>query len=257
MANKDTVGGTIRVALILCVVCSVVVSAAAVFLRPAQQANKALDRKTNILAAAGLLESGRDVEEQFANVLTRAVDMETGKFTDAVDVGSYDQRKAGKDPDLSVPLNDEQDLAKISRKPKVALVYVVEKEGDIDKVILPIKGYGLWSTLYGFIALEGDLNTVAGLGFYEHAETPGLGGEVDNPLWKEKWVGKKVYGSDGDTALSVVKGAVDPSRPAAIHQIDGLSGATLTSRGVHNLIQFWLGEQGFAPFLAKLKRGEA
>ena len=122
---------------------------------------------------------------------------------------------------------------------------------------MPIKGSGLWSTLYGFLALEADLNTVAGIGFYEHAETPGLGGEVDNPLWKAKWVGKLVYGDDAGVALGVIKGEVDLSRPAAIHQIDGLSGATLTSKGVHNLIRFWLGENGFEAFLVNLKNGEA
>lgn len=257
MANKETVGGTIKVALVLCIVCSVFVSAAAVMLRPAQQANKELDKKTNILAAAGLLKPGVSIEQQFASIRTRAVDLDTGKFTDAVDVAVYDQRKASKDAAFSKVLSADDDLAKISRRVKYAVVYIVEGEGGIEKVILPIKGYGLWSTLYGFLALDTDLNTVVGIGFYEHAETPGLGGEVDNPLWKAEWIGKKVYDDDGKAVLSVIKGKVDTSRPAAIYQIDGLSGATLTSRGVHNLIQFWLGEQGFAPFLKNLKDREA
>jgi Na+-transporting NADH:ubiquinone oxidoreductase subunit C len=111
--------------------------------------------------------------------------------------------------------------------------------------------------LHGFLALEADLNTVAGIGFYEHAETPGLGGEVDNPLWKQKWIGKRVYGDANDVALRVIKGEVDTSRPQAVHQIDGLTGATLTSRGIDNLIQYWLGDSGYATFLANLKNGEA
>ena len=257
MADKDSVGNTIKVALLLCIVCSVFVSAAAVLLRPAQQANKDLDRKTNILAAAGLLKPGVSIEEQFASITAKAVDLDTGKFTDAVDVLVYDQRKAGKDSSLSDELSDQEDIAKISRRIKYGVVYMVEGDQGIEKVILPIKGSGLWSTLYGFLALEADLNTVAGIGFYEHAETPGLGGEVDNPLWKAKWVGKLVYGDDAGVALGVIKGEVDLSRPAAIHQIDGLSGATLTSKGVHNLIRFWLGENGFEAFLVNLKNGEA
>ena len=257
MFNKDTVGGTLSVALILCVVCSIVVASAAVLLRPMQQANKDLDRKTNILAAAGLLKEGVSIDEQFAEITVRAVDLNTGQFTDTVDVGTYDQRKASKDPAQSEELSRRDDLANISRRANVATVYIVENAEGIDKVILPIKGYGLWSTLYGFIALEGDMNTVAGLGFYEHAETPGLGGEVDNPLWKAKWVGKKVFDSEGKTSLAIIKGVVDNSRAGSEHQIDGLSGATLTSVGVSNLIQFWLGDNGFAPFLAKLKEGEA
>ncbi len=257
MASNDSISKTITVALALCIVCSVFVSTAAVMLRPAQQVNKDLDRKTNILAAAGMLKPGLSVDEQFANVTTRAVDMKTGKFSDAVDVSSYDQRKSAKVPSMSTDLSDEEDIAKIGRRADYALVYIVEGDSGIDKVILPIKGYGLWSTLYGFIALESDLNTVAGLGFYEHAETPGLGGEVDNPSWKAKWVGKETYGEDNKAILTVIKGTVDNTRPEASHQVDGLSGATLTSRGVDNLIKFWMGDNGFAPFLANLRAGEA
>lgn len=257
MASNDSISKTIIVALALCIVCSVFVSTAAVMLRPAQQVNKALDRKTNILAAAGMLKSGQSIKEQFASVKTKAVDMRTGKFSDAVDTASYDQRKASKEPSTSKDLSEEEDIAKIGRRADYALVYIVEGDSGIEKVILPIKGYGLWSTLYGFIALESDFNTVAGLGFYEHAETPGLGGEVDNPSWKAKWVGKETYGKDNQAVLTVIKGTVDNTRPEAAHQVDGLSGATLTSRGVDNLIKFWMGENGFAPFLANLRAGEA
>lgn len=257
MASNDRISKVFGVAIALCLVCAVVVSASAVLLRDAQQANKALDKKRNILAAAGLLQEGVSVEKQFENVETRVVDLATGKFTDAVDPASYDQKKAAKVPALSDKLPAEEDIAKIGRREKYALVYIVRDEDGIDKVILPIKGYGLWSTLYGFLALESDLNTVAGIGFNEHAETPGLGGEVDNPLWKAKWPGKSLYGDDGDVQLTVIKGTVDETRPEAGHQVDGLSGATLTTRGVDNLIKFWMGERGFAQFLSNLKSGEA
>lgn len=253
---KDTVKHTVLVALVLCLVCSVVVSGAAVGLRDMQKANKELDKKSNILAAAGLLQEGVSIDEQFAGVTAKVVDLSTGKFTDAVDVATYDQRKASKDPAFSDRLSGDDDLAKIGRKEKYATVYLVEGANGFEKVILPIKGYALWSTLYGFVALEGDLNTVAGLGFYEHKETPGLGGEIDNPSWKASWVGKKVYNGN-ELAISVLKGAVDKSKPEAIYQIDGLSGATLTGKGVDNLMKFWMGDNGFAPFLANLKAGEA
>ena len=256
MASNNSTLKTIKVALVLCIVCSVIVSTAAVLLRPAQQANKDLDRKTNVLAAAGMLQKGDDVNAKFASITARAVDLATGKFTDAVDLDSYNQRKASKDPELSVDLGDA-DIAKIGRLPKYMIVYVVEGDAGLEKIILPIKGYGLWSTLYGFVALEADLNTVAGLGFYEHAETPGLGGEIDNPLWKAQWIGKKSYDASNKQALTVVRGKVDLSRSESIHEIDGLSGATLTSRGVDNLIKFWMGENGFSPFLSNLRAGEA
>lgn len=256
MSSKDSVVKTLTVALLLCVVCSIIVSTAAVLLRPMQAANKNLDKKRNILLAAGLYEEGASVDEQFASIKTRVVDLSTGRFTDAVDAGKYDQRKAAKDPKMSVALSGDEDIAKISRRENNALVYIVESNGEVEKVILPIHGYGLWSTLYGFIALESDLNTVAGLGFYDHGETPGLGGEVDNPRWKAQWPGKKVY-QQGDVEIALAKGLADPSAANAEYRVDGLSGATLTSRGVSNLISFWLGEQGFKAFLDNLKAGEA
>ena len=257
MSSNDGIKKTLIVAISLCFVCSVIVSTAAVVLKPAQEVNKTLDRKRNILAAAGMLDDSVSVEEQFSQITTRVVDLRTGQFTDEVDAARFDQRKAAKEPSTSERLTAEQDLAKIARRENYALVYLVEDEqGGVDKIILPIHGYGLWSTLYGFIALEADANTVAGLGFYEHGETPGLGGEVDNPRWKASWPGKEVY-RDGQVSVALLKGAVDPSNANAKWQVDGLAGATLTARGVTNLVQFWLGEDGFQPFLNNLKAGEA
>jgi len=256
VSSHDSVGRIIGVAFALCIVCSIVVSTAAVVLKPMQQANQELDRKRNILAAAGMLEEGKSVEELFANIDERYVDLRTGEFAEAVPPG-YQQRAASKDPALSVALEDDTDIAKINRRAHYAAVYLVESgDGTVDKIILPVHGYGLWSTLYGFIALEGDANTVAGLGFYEHGETPGLGGEVDNPRWKSLWPGKKVY-RDGEVELALAKGSVDRDDPNAPWRVDGLSGATLTARGVTNLVQFWLGENGFGPFLDNMKTGEA
>ncbi len=256
MASNDTIKKTLLVAVALCVVCSVIVSGAAVALKEAQVANVLDDRNRNILAAAGMLEEGVPIAAQFSQISTRVVDLRTGKFTDAVAAERYNQRKAAKDPAMSDALSSAEDIAKIGRREHLALVYVVEEQGELDKIILPIHGYALWSTLYGFIALESDGNTVAGLGFYEHKETPGLGGEVDNPRWKALWPGKQVY-RDGQVALHLLKGAVDPNSADADYQVDGLAGATLTARGVTNLVQFWLGDMGFGPFLANLKAGKA
>lgn len=257
MSSNDSIGKTLLVAFSLCIVCSVIVSTAAVMLKPAQEENQALDRKRNILAAAGMLEEGVSVDEQFAQFTTKVVDLRTGKFTDAVDPRNYDQRSASKAPSTSDALASADDPAKILRREHYALVYLLENEqGGIERIVLPIHGYGLWGQLYGFIALESDADTVAGLGFYEHGETPGLGGEVDNPRWKSLWPGKQVY-RDGEVAIEVIKGTVDRSGPNAEYKVDGLAGATLTTRGVSNLVRYWLGNNGFAPFLDNLKSGEA
>lgn len=257
MANNDSIQKTITVALLLCIVCSVVVSTASVSLRPLQQANKAADFKRNILAAAQLLEEGKPIDELFSKVTTKIVDLDSGKFSDAVAQDAYDQRKAAKDTKLSEALSSDEDIAGLSRREKYAKVYLVEDSDGLQKVILPVHGYGLWGTLYGFLALSSDLNTVVGIGYYDHKETPGLGAEVDNPNWKQLWSGKKIYNESGDVAIDVVKGAVSAGSPGAEYKIDGLSGATLTSVGVENMMLFWFGDNGYGPFLANLKKGDA
>jgi len=258
-SNNDTIQKTFLVAFLLCFVCSILVSGAAVLLKPEQIANKKLDKQKNILAAAGLLDPAKSVDESFKLIETRIVNLETGRFATEQELAEfnivadkYDQKKAAKDPKLSSVLAKSKDKASIRRLEKFAVIYLVKNEGELDRIVLPVHGYGLWSTLYGFIALEGDLNTVIGLGFYEHAETPGLGGEVDNPSWKALWKGKKAF-KDGVARLEVIKGKVDPASSDVAYKVDGLSGATLTSRGVSNLVQFWLGIDAFGPFLNTLK----
>lgn len=254
-AKQDSVTRTIVVALVLCIVCSVIVSAAAVLLKPKQQANKENDRKSNILAAAGIKTEGKTIDEAFKQVETKYIDLQTGQFTDSVSEG-YDDKKASKTADQSIQLSADNDIAKIKSIAKVKTVYLVKDGSEVKTLILPIHGKGLWSTLYGYLALEGDFNTVKGLTFYQHGETPGLGGEVDNPSWKASWKGKKVY--KGDKALTkLIKGKVNDSTPNSEYVVDGLSGATLTSNGVTNLMQFWLGDNGYAPFIKNLKAGGA
>jgi Na+-transporting NADH:ubiquinone oxidoreductase subunit C len=251
--NNDTVGKTLLVAVTLCLVCSLIVSTAAVTLRPLQEANKALDRKRNILLAAGLLEKGADVESAFEQVQPRLVDLETGTYVEHTDSAVHDPRAAARDPGLSVAIPPQEDLARIHRRARQAIVYLVEYRGGLRSVILPVYGAGLYSTLYGFVALAGDGNRVQGVRFYQHGETPGLGGEIDSPRWLSQWNGKQLTDAKGQLRISVVKGGVDPDSPEAHYQVDAISGATITSQGVSNLMRYWLGEQGFGPFLAKLR----
>ncbi|KGD61322.1 MAG: Na+-transporting NADH:ubiquinone oxidoreductase subunit C [Alcanivorax sp.] len=254
-ANKESVGKTLLVAFLVCVVCGVVVATAAVSLRPVQSKNQLLDKRMNILQAAGLYQPGVDVNEVFKSIERRFVDIDTGEYVEMPE--SYDQRKAAKDPQRSERLSGKEDIAGIKSQANVAEVFLARGDnGDLSRIILPVHGYGLWSTLYGFLALEPDANTVSGLGFYEHGETPGLGGEVDNPKWKALWEGKKLYGEQGEVEIQVVKGAVDSKTPNAEHKVDGLAGATLTSNGVSNLLRFWVGENGFGPYLKRMQQGE-
>ncbi|MFA5630780.1 MAG: Na(+)-translocating NADH-quinone reductase subunit C [Porticoccaceae bacterium] len=257
MERKETVGRTLLVMFILCVVCSAVVATTAVLLKPAQRQAMENDRNIYILRIGGLYEPGIPLADQFEQVTPKVVDLETGKFSDEMKPEqAVDARKVSRDPATSIKLDTAEDQAKLIRRENYGLVYLVEKEGELDRLILPIRGYGLWSTLWGFIALEADLNTIVGLGFYQHAETPGLGGEVDNPRWQAQWVGKELF-DDGTLAIKVLKGTVDPDSPNAVHQVDGLAGATITSRGVDHMLHYWFSEQGYGKFLENLKSGEA
>ncbi len=257
--NKNSITNTILVAVILCLVCATIVSAAAVGLRSMQQANKLKDRKANILAAAGLMENDPDVELLFGErILDRVIDLDTGEdVTDEVaaefgDVANFDpiELAESNSKEHSEPLQD--DPATIKRRENRAHVYIV-KTGPDDPTplmyVFPIRGKGLWSILKGFIALDADLKTIRGITYYEHGETPGLGGEVDNPEWKSHWTqGKKLYNDAGNVAIKLVKSDWQDSP----YSVDALSGATITCRGVERMLDFWMGDSGFGTYLDRL-----
>jgi Na+-transporting NADH:ubiquinone oxidoreductase subunit C len=255
-SNNDTISKTLIVVISLCLVCAFIVSTAAVQLRPAQQANQLLDAQTNILRSAKILDgaaSPAKVRELFAkHVEERIVDLTTGEFTDK-DPMQFDYRRSWRDPELSTQLSKKEDVASIRRKPHYAPVYLVTNaENELISLVLPIHGYGLWSTMHAFIALETDGNTIIAMNYYEQGETPGLGGEIENPRWIGQFEEKKLFDEQGNIALNIVRpgNASDPN-----HDIDGLSGATLTANGVQNTFTFWMGEQGFGPFLSKVHQG--
>ncbi|MCK5667229.1 MAG: Na(+)-translocating NADH-quinone reductase subunit C [Thiotrichaceae bacterium] len=252
--TNDSLEKTIAVALSLCFVCAVLVSFSAVALKPLQVRNKAMDMKKNILDVAGLLNEGTDIHQAFAEKIEpKLVEMASGEYVEGMDITAYDQRKAAKDTAQNVAIPRDKDIASIKVKAKIAKVYLVKKEGVIQSIILPVHGYGLWSTMYGFLALAADGQTVQSINFYDQAETPGLGGEVVNPKWRALWNGKKVYSESGEVSLGLIKGIVDTTKQGSEYQVDGLAGATLTSVGVSNLVKYWMSNEGFAPYLNKIK----
>lgn len=260
-SNKDSFGRTLFIVVGLCFVCSIFVSAAAVLLRPTQEQNKLLDKQKYILEAAGLIDTSKeDVEKD--TVLTtynkyveaKVVDLATGDFVQGVDANTFDTKSEARNPKTSfVPKND---IASVKRVAKEQVVYLVHNDaGQLETVILPIQGYGLWSTMYAFLAVSPDLNTVQSLIYYDFTgsgETPGLGGEVQNPKWIAKWKGKKLFDDQGDLAIQVTK---NPAIASSQYGVDALSGATLTSNGVQHSLSFWLGNEGFARFIEKARNG--
>lgn len=255
---RDSFTHTLKVATILCVVCSVVVAGAAVGLRGLQEANKVHDRKKNVLMAAGLFVQGENKSSEVESIYEELVeeiliDLDTGDpvDTDEIDPRTYDSRKAAKDPKMNKSVEPPTALGGIKEREKYAFVYSVKNEsGEVQEIVLPVYGKGLWSTMYGYIALGVDGDTVKGISFYEHGETPGLGGEIESEKFKSEWPGKQLFNEEGEIAIALVKPGVVKSE---LHGIDALSGATITSDGVEELIHYWAGPDGFGPYLEKLK----
>lgn len=244
--------------LVLAFVCSFLVSLASVGLRPRQEANRALERKKNILFAAGLFQEDKDIDTLFSVIEPRIINLVTGEFVPEkeMSVQDFDQLASTNDKKISRSLLKDEDSAGIRRLEKYSLVYLVTNNSKLSQVVLPVRGKGLWSTMYGYVALDSDLRSIKGLAFYEHGETPGLGGEIENPAWLAGWQGKKIFDDQGNIALRVVKGNSKAKGEAASYEIDGLSGATLTGDGVERLFHFWFDKQGFKPFLNRLAQEE-
>jgi Na+-transporting NADH:ubiquinone oxidoreductase subunit C len=255
--NKDSFARTLFIVVGLCLICSIFVSTAAVLLKPTQQENRLLDKQKYILEAAGLIDpqaklTKKDILQTYKKyVEAKVVDLKTGSMVSGIDGDTYDQQKASRDPATSfVP---QHDIASVKRVADNAVVYLVHDDaGKLTTVILPVHGYGLWSTMYAFLAVKPDMNTVQNLVYYSQGETPGLGGEVQNPKWKAKWNGKKLFDENGNIAIKVTK---NPAVAASDYGVDALSGATLTSNGVQHTLTFWLGDEGFARFIEKARNG--
>jgi len=252
---NDSITKTLAVAFSVCLICSLVVSSSAVSLRDLQKENKLNDRRLKVLQVADIYDPRLSISEQFLQLESKFIDFDTGRIFSEYNnfnIDEYDQVKVTKDANLSKAIPASDDIAIIKNRENVGKIYILRDElENIEKLILPIRGYGLWGTLYGFIAIESDFNTVSGIEFYEHKETPGLGAEVDNPKWKTSWKGKKIY-NNNQVALEVIKGRVEDGDSMSMYKVDGLSGATITSRGVSNMVAYWFSDSGYANLLKEL-----
>ncbi|MDR1957911.1 MAG: Na(+)-translocating NADH-quinone reductase subunit C [Planctomycetaceae bacterium] len=268
--GNESIFKTLMVAVGVSAVCAVLVSVTAKSLESTQIENQKLDKKRNILVAAGVIDSRgyllqkedaaktlADIKEEFARLIPQVIDLETGRVVEGMEpeeIEKIDPKKQVKSEADRIKLSQTTDISGIKFKPKQAVVYVLnDGAGKPLRYIFPIFGKGLWSTMYGYIALESDLNTVSNITFYDHGETPGLGGEISNPKWQAKWADKRIFDTSGKPVLKVFKGHVPESDPAAAYEVDGISGATLTGNGVSNTVRFWLGENGFGPYLKALR----
>jgi Na+-transporting NADH:ubiquinone oxidoreductase subunit C len=261
--NKDGVRYTVLFAGAVCIVCALMVAVAAVALQPTQDAKAQQYMEKNVLLAAGLVQPGQALSaSEQRRLFEQRIAMRLVDFTsaallpaDKVDAAAFDQRRARNDPAQSraAPAN----RAGITRLPNWGRVYFVRAPSGqgIEQLVLPVEGLGMWGTVYGFIALAPDANTVQGLVFYDQKETPGLGGEIGNPQWQALWRGRKAYDESWQPKLAVIKGPAGPAERDP-HRIDGLSGATITSNAITRLVQFWLSDEGYGRWLKRYREAK-
>ncbi|MDP6707466.1 MAG: Na(+)-translocating NADH-quinone reductase subunit C [Alphaproteobacteria bacterium] len=248
LAN-DSPAKTVIMTLAVAFLGSVLVAGSAVLLRPLQIANKEAERRARVAEIVAQLDDGEALK-----IEARVVDLASGRYVTSMDPLGFDQRRAARDPELSLEIPAQDDLAGLKRRARFAVVYLAQSGGRTRAVVLPVRGSGFASMIYGYIGLAADANTVVGISFYEHAETPGLGSLIDSPAWKRQWQGKKVRDEGELLRLGVGRGRIEPGSEAASYQVDGLTGATWTGLGVTNLLHYWLDENGFGPYLRKLRR---
>jgi Na+-transporting NADH:ubiquinone oxidoreductase subunit C len=252
----------VLVTLAVCALCSAAIASAVTWLRPYQQAHRDADRSGRVQQ---VVEAVPGLETALgplgtARLEARAVELATGEYAPAIDPDLFDPREAAQDPDASVALLSERDVAGIGRRARHAVVFEVRDAQGLRLVVLPVHGSGYLSTLHGYLALDPDTRTVRGLDFYEHAETPGLGSEIESPEWRAQWAGKRIRDELGRVRLGVARTRIEPGDPESAYLVDGISGATKTCDGVTGLLRFWLGPDGFAPYLERLasdQRGQS
>ena len=250
---NDSRPKTLLVALLVALVCATAVSVTAVLLKPVREANLGRERQARLVQMVADVPGLADIlRGTGANTLeTVVIDLDAGTIAPGIDPASFDARAAAADPETSIALSREEDIAGIGRRPNLAPVHFVRDDNTLVLIILPVYGSGYQSTIRAYLALEGDRNTVAALNIYEQGETPGLGSRITDPAWQALWPGHLIADEDGTIRITVARGAAtDP------FEVDAIAGATRSTTGVTNMLRFWLGERGFGPFLARLGSGD-
>ncbi|NLN62933.1 MAG: Na(+)-translocating NADH-quinone reductase subunit C [Myxococcales bacterium] len=270
MSRKQGAAYTLGFSALVCLVCSVFVSFSNVSLKERQELNRQVDKQKNVLVAAGLATSdeklsSEEIVARFQSIVPVAVALRdpnqpkgeerkpgSGAVLSDVDATAVDMVAAMQDENAS--LREPANKAGILRVPYVGVVYQVMEGDRVARLVLPISGKGLWSTMYGFMAIAADTTTIKGVSFYDHGETAGLGGEIENPSWTARWHDRRLFDDAWQPIFAVRKGATG-SVAEDPHGVDGLSGATLTSNGVTESVRFWVGEYGYGPYLKAFREG--
>jgi Na+-transporting NADH:ubiquinone oxidoreductase subunit C len=232
--------------LVLTIVLGGLLSLASVGLRPAQKIAEELSTKRQILSAVMEVDPNANVLPIFdARIKSVVVDSE-GNIVDADAEGN--------------PLDDASRIDierqyKLPPETRLYPVFMFHEEGDPENVtgyIFAFYGNGLWNNIWGYVALETDMNTIAGAVFDHAAETPGLGARITEQQVENRYIGKKIFNDQGELmSVDMLKRENNPPEALDEHHIDGLSGATITAKGVNRMLENYF--QYYLPFIKKLK----
>lgn len=242
---------TLGVAALVALVCAAGVSYTAVSLRPLQEAHREQRRQAQFTRMLEQLPGMDQLLQQHAvdALETRLIDLASGQPVRDVDPASFDFRAALADPALSQPIPRQSDEAGLGLRPHWGKVQLLRQDGKLILVVLPVAARGYQSIIHALLVLDGDLNTIAALQIQEQADTPGLGSRITEADWQAEFSGKQLRDLQGALKFSVSReGGADG------HSVDAIAGATRSSTAVGRMIRFWVGDLGYGPFLAELRR---
>jgi Na+-transporting NADH:ubiquinone oxidoreductase subunit C len=256
--NNDSPQKALLVVFSVALVCSILVSVASVTLKPIQERNQLVERSRNVIALTGLVEPGvtlanDEILELVEQLDIRTLNVDSGEFVTDINPVDFDARAAVNNLEMSTAIPPELDTASLGRRSRFEVVYLVWDGDTFSRVILPIVGQGMWSTIYGYIALDSDMSTIGAVSFYEQTETAGLGDQIMRPDWQAQWQGRRLFDDKGEFRFRTGPGTVKPESPGAAYKVDSLSGATVTADAVTRMIAYWFGPNGYLPFLEQLK----
>lgn len=234
--------------IILTIVLGGMLSLASVGLKPAQDKQVELDTKKKILGAVLDISAIEDPNE-----LLSLYDQKV-KSTVVDHQGNQVLKDAKGNPVIAEKVNIQKN-SRFDIEDRLYPIYMFQNEdGIVEAYVFPMFGKGLWDWISGYMALSSDLNTVLGIAFDHKAETPGLGARITSQEIQGRYVNKKIYNSSGNlVSVNMVKG--EGNSGLTDHQIDGMSGATLTGKGVNNMLQEYL--NCYKPFIEQTKSGNA
>jgi Na+-transporting NADH:ubiquinone oxidoreductase subunit C len=239
--NKNSSGFTFLFASVMVIVVAILLSLAVIALTPFQEQNVKLEKMQNILSSIGIKTERKEAEKLFNQYIKGQVVLNNKGEKITGDVTAFD-----------IDLKKELDKARTGEADKQLFPLFIFNKDSTQYYIIPVRGKGLWGPIWGYVALESDMNTVHGASFNHKGETPGLGAEINTEEFQQQFVGKKILDDAGKfVSVKVVKGG---AAPGDLHGVDAISGGTITSNGVTEMLRRTINY--YIPYFKKIEQNQ-